>query len=477
MGSRRTLLLLAFVLATAADEAAAAGAAAHVPDHAKALDLSLTFYQAQRSGKLPDRSVPWRFDAFVNERTRDGKDVSGGYFDAGDHVRFMLPQATALTIIAQGLIEFKNGYLSVSPALHRKGLSVLKWGADFLHRCVLGRDRIVGQIGLGGPDHALWVRPDEIRTPYPVLELGPGRPGADVAGSMAAALAAASIALNSSVYLASAETAFAFGARYPGFYHVSIGDASGFYKSTSQYDDLALGAAWLYRATRKPQYLRQAKTFLDRNLRVEKLGWPSVDWDNVQRMAMIALSAADPGSRKEYAKPLDEFRISWLRGQNGVRVTPRGLRWLAQWGPLRYNGNALYAILVHAKTVSGTGSATYRDAVCFARTQIAYMLGDGSPRRPSYMVGYGSFFPRQPHHRAASCPSPPTPCGWEWFGRNASNPHVLVGAVVGGPGVRDQYVDRRDDYISNEVAIDYNAGVTSALAALLEPTARSIRCG
>ncbi|NEC93232.1 glycoside hydrolase family 9 protein, partial [Streptomyces sp. SID12501] len=45
--------------------------------------------------------------------------------------------------------------------------------------------------------------------------------------------------------------------------------------------------------------------------------------------------------------------------------------------------------------------------------------------------------------------------------------HVLYGALVGGPGsANDAYTDSRDDYVANEVATDYNAGFTSALAYL-----------
>ena len=47
------------------------------------------------------------------------------------------------------------------------------------------------------------------------------------------------------------------------------------------------------------------------------------------------------------------------------------------------------------------------------------------------------------------------------------NPHILTGAMVGGPDKSDSYNDKRDDYVHNEVAMDYNAGFQSALAALL----------
>jgi endoglucanase len=46
---------------------------------------------------------------------------------------------------------------------------------------------------------------------------------------------------------------------------------------------------------------------------------------------------------------------------------------------------------------------------------------------------------------------------------------VLLGALVGGPqGPTDFYTDLRSEYISNEVAVDYNAGFTSALAGLIQ---------
>jgi endoglucanase len=43
---------------------------------------------------------------------------------------------------------------------------------------------------------------------------------------------------------------------------------------------------------------------------------------------------------------------------------------------------------------------------------------------------------------------------------------MLYGAMVGGPGPDDGYDDTCEDYMHNEVAIDYNAGLTGAVAAL-----------
>jgi len=46
------------------------------------------------------------------------------------------------------------------------------------------------------------------------------------------------------------------------------------------------------------------------------------------------------------------------------------------------------------------------------------------------------------------------------------NPHILTGALVGGPDDTDKYEDSRKDYVHNEVAMDYNAGFQTAVAGL-----------
>lgn len=72
-------------------------------------------------------------------------------------------------------------------------------------------------------------------------------------------------------------------------------------------------------------------------------------------------------------------------------------------------------------------------------------------------------------------PHPPRPqrdlsarCGQEAADSPASNPWVLVGALVGGPDKTNTYADVRGDYVKNEVAVDYQAGFTALLSALVE---------
>jgi hypothetical protein len=97
---------------------------------------------------------------------------------------------------------------------------------------------------------------------------------------------------------------------------------------------------------------------------------------------------------------------------------------------------------------------------------VDYALGSTGR---SFVVGFGSNFPKKVHHRAASCPGRPATCDYATgFENPGDNPQLLAGALVGGPpGPGDAYEDERSNYQTNEVAVDYNAGFSGALAGLL----------
>jgi len=80
------------------------------------------------------------------------------------------------------------------------------------------------------------------------------------------------------------------------------------------------------------------------------------------------------------------------------------------------------------------------------------------------VVGFGHNPPEQPHHRSSSC-TPNEDCSQTAHDSNRRNFFTLHGALVGGPDAKDNYQDSRNDYIANEVAIDYNAGFQGAVAA------------
>ena len=120
-------------------------------------------------------------------------------------------------------------------------------------------------------------------------------------------------------------------------------------------------------------------------------------------------------------------------------TTPAGLVWIdsSQWGSLRYAGNfAMWAMQ------AGHLGISPQEAFSFAEQQMNYALGDAGH---SYVCGFGNSPPERPHHRAASCPDSGG-CGWDYYYSGSPNPHVLTGALVGGPGGNDQWADDRTNY-------------------------------
>jgi hypothetical protein len=65
--------------------------------------------------------------------------------------------------------------------------------ADQSYPVVDSIPRHIVQVGNGGADHSVWTRPEDITNPYPVYLITPSKPGSDLAGAMAAALAATSV--------------------------------------------------------------------------------------------------------------------------------------------------------------------------------------------------------------------------------------------------------------------------------------------
>ena len=58
-------------------------------DYARHIELSLLFYECQRSGPLPKTNrIYWRHDSMVDAGKDVNLDLTGGYYDAGDNVKF-----------------------------------------------------------------------------------------------------------------------------------------------------------------------------------------------------------------------------------------------------------------------------------------------------------------------------------------------------------------------------------------------------
>lgn len=125
-----------------------------------------------------------------------GHDLTGGYYDAGDHVKFGFPMAYVGTVLAWGVIEYEAGFDAAGEL--DNGRAAVRWGSDYLLKAHTAAGELYGQVreeevGDGNADHNYWGRPEEMTMERPAAKIDTSNPGSDLAGESAAALAAASI--------------------------------------------------------------------------------------------------------------------------------------------------------------------------------------------------------------------------------------------------------------------------------------------
>lgn len=444
-------------------------------NYGEALQKSMFFYQVQQSGPIADwNEVSWRSDCMVNDY------VQGGWFDAGDHLKFTLTNAYSAALLGWGLLEYENGVESVGELEEYK--NNLSWALDYLVGCDLG-DKIVYMIGDGGFDHVWWGAAEVYMEKYKLMRGETQRPyytcnDSCIEGEMAAALTIGYLCFKDSDpekadnYLKHAKACFERADK-----NRSIGDDEeerSYYPITSFYDDLFFAANWLYIATGEQSYLDLCKSDYIPNLGKEsqsdelKYTW-GYCWDDVQQAGTLlyALNTGDPVWKEQMRKHFEY----WTTGYGGKQVsyTPDGLAWLFQWGSLRHATTTAFLAYVASDRLFYDEPELVEKYTNFADKQMNYCFGDNSSNY-SYVVGMGDSYPHAWHHRTSSG-------SWndKWTnigqaeGDDAKpHAHTLYGALVGGPDQHDGYSDKIGDYQYTEVAIDYNAGYTAALCAMID---------
>ncbi|KAG0499825.1 hypothetical protein HPP92_004516 [Vanilla planifolia] len=477
-------------------------------EYSKALRKALLFFNAQKSGRLPkNNGIPWRGNSGLSDgvnQTDLNHGLVGGYYDAGDNIKFHFPMAFSMSLLSWSVVEYSDKYKALGEYDHVR--DIIKWGTDYLlltfNSSASKIDKIYAQVGTAKngtktpDDHYCWQRPEDMSYPRPVIAV---TSAPDLAGEVAAALAAASIVFRdnpaySARLLRGATAAYNFARRSGQRSTYSHGnpEIAAFYNSTGYWDEYMWSAAWMYYATGNssiatfatdPRLPKNANAFL----RVPDLG--VLSWDNKLPAAMLLWTRfrifLNPGypyeeSLRGYFNATGMNMCSLLRTFKVFNWTKGGMIELnhGQPQPLQYVANAaflanLYADYMDASNVPGWDCGPYYFSTdvlrSFAASQINYILGD-NPQKMSYVVGYGQNYPRHVHHRGASTPHNGVKysCtgGWKWRDAKSRNPNTITGAMVAGPDRFDRFSDVRTNYKYTEPTMAGNAGLVAALVSL-----------
>ena len=278
-----------------------------------ALRLSLLFFRAQRSGDLSATKNPILYrlaPSFASDGSEFGIDLSRGYFDAGDYVKFGQPAAYTLAILAWSGSEFGEVMHTAGVLAELKG--AVRWGTDFIlkaashlhHHCTY-----YAQVGRGAVegcsrpdckfDHGFWGRPEDYDADYPFAHqrrtyaINSTHPGIEIWASASAALAAAHILLRDDDLAYAAQLLGVSRALFECASDPAINPSDAYlqlaglpevspqYSSFGFSDELGWASAWLYDATTLPRYLNAFYAGMRRGEdRWWYEGW-AASWDDV----------------------------------------------------------------------------------------------------------------------------------------------------------------------------------------------------
>ncbi|XP_057950903.1 endoglucanase 4-like [Malania oleifera] len=473
-------------------------------NYADALRKCILFFECQRSGPLPPtQRVAWRKASGLHDGSDNGVDLVGGYYDAGDNVKFNFPMAFTTTMLAWSVLEF--GQFMGTDLQH--AMEAIKWATDYFLKATSHPDQVYVQVGEPYSDHSCWERPEDMDTSRASYSVNGQRPGSEVSAEIAAALAASSMVFKryNSTYAAllqkRAASVFKFADKFRGSYsdgslHPAV---CPFYCDFNGYwDELIWAAAWLYRTTQDPSYWKYVlgnihtleNPYIVRNLNgyayQQDGSFAEFGWDAKHAGINVLVSKLVMNRTTYLNTPFvayaDKFVCSIIpeSPMRSVTYSRGGLLFKPGGSNLQHTTSLSFLLLAYSRYLNRYNRKVNCGNVIvsplrlrqYVKGQADYVLGS-NPLGMSYMVGYGNRFPQKIHHRGSSLPcltQHPTriECheGSIYFASKSSNPNLLVGAIVGGPSSDDSYADSRYVFVQSEPTTYINAPFVGVLAYL-----------
>lgn len=463
----------------------------------------------------------------LNTGKKDGTiDVSGGYHDAGDHVKFGLPEAYAGTTVSWGYYEFRDAYVDCGEQEHVE--TIIRHFCDYFMRCTF-RDPKTGevkcfcyQVGDGDIDHAYWQLPQNDTMNRPAWFATAENPTTCNVANTAACLLINYLNFKESdpeyaeKCLDYGKALFEFADNNPKAKAVSTEGPDAYYTSSKWEDDYCFAACWLYLITGDNTYIDKALPLVDYYASPSYVYCWNDMWNGVNLLMGIISETYKSG--KTYEKNPNELcdlsmeyitvnekspyevidfwgecakgYCGYMNGKLGT-ISPQGYFWMDTWGSCRYNTAAQFTMLVYDKYNKGKDKYT-EDAhkalpdysfTEWAKGQMEYILGknditylesvagnndkDADAEKDTKGAKHGPrCFLTGFDECSAAYPHHRAASGLTKCEDTEQQLYVLFGALCGGPDANDGHNDITKDWIYNEVTIDYNAACPGAAAGL-----------
>jgi len=516
--NRSPLHLLAIAFLALATLAQAAGKFT-ADEYKRALWMATRFYGGQRSGEGPNWLLIGQPDSLQKSFLLDsygGQDVSGGWFDCGDHVMFGQTQYWAAYSLAKAYETFPTGYDdlydgSTYADYKQSGkwndvdggtpngipdlVDELVYQADYIAKAVISKDVFITLKADPDADHKRWVTAPMMSkmsktlggecasggeekyeapdwtfkgnltpcTGYSTRSIKADKDKA-MASNAAATLAVMARILDRlgvypervKLYTDKAKVAYEHASAISG----TIAYGMFYSANPNQWDDFVSASAEMYLLTKEQKYLDAAKS---NEGQVNKNHNWAFSYNNADDMAYFNLhrtagSTAALDLLKKYAE--------YYKG----KINSEGLAEVGDpaWGTLRYPLGAAYSM---ALANVATASETYLPQI---QQQVDFIMGANNAKI-AFLVGLKTSLststPRFPHHRSVfqrnDNPSDEKKAQMTIPEKNQSFGALVANVGFASTGFKDNVID----YKYSEVCTDYNVGVVGALGYVLSKIA------
>ncbi len=471
--------------------------------------MTTRFYGAQRSGHGPNwliadhepTDVPdylkqytknfVKGKSFIKDADVDGYDLTGGWFDCGDHVKFGQTEFYSAYMLILGYSEFPEGYddfysFNYEGYIKSKNytwegkegkpngipdiLDEVKYATDYFQKVIRDKNTFYYQVGEGGSgaDHKNWVT-SSFKSALPRNEGGeadgsrPVHKTTEKATTMVS-LCGATLAAMARLYkpfdpayadscLKKALVCYDFVDRST---KGNIGDAQSTYYNdgaNKKYaPDIAIFFAELYRTTNDSKYLIEAEDAA--SFIADASGWNhnySLCWNNTEDLAFYLMAVTNSKLAEIATTRLKYYVETLYKPTSGYFLNKMN----GDWGILRFPANQAFVYALYDKLVDIYKSGDEKTMNPYTLASVEYIMGRNTGNF-SFITGFGANSPKLPHHR-------------NYFGSDANNMNGLktqdiqLGYMVGGRLNPGDFEESLTKFEHTEGGIDYNAGLVGAL--------------
>lgn len=383
-------------------------------------------------------------------------DVSGGWHDAGDYGRYVVPAAKTIA-------DLLNAYSS-NPEAFSDSIGIPESGngiPDVLDEVRYGLEWMLKMqdSSSGGVHHKVtcesfpgYIMPENEKDELIVTPVSTTAT-ADFCGAMAMAYEHyKGIDKNfADKCLAASEKAWTFLEANPNLIFKNPEDiTTGDYGDKSDRDERYWAAAQLYRSTGDSKYSSAVQSIYAQ----KGMDWSLMgDYGNIALLTMDGIdknSSIYTAAKNAVIKQAKTFLSNTNSSPYGSPITTYN------WGSNMTVANA-GVILSLASELSDDDS--YIEA---AKSNLNYLLGE-NPNGECYVTGFGTVSPQNPHHRPSMAKNTAMP-GMLVGGVNSSLEDSAAKAYLTGVASAKCYVDHSESYSTNEVTTYWNSPLIYLIA-------------